>query len=264
MPQGGELRIVTANTQVAPDPGAPESPLSPGEYVRITVSDTGVGMDAGIQAHIFEPFFTTKERGQGTGLGLPTVYGIVKRNEGDIQVHSEIDRGTTFEIYFPRSDEVEKPATRPPSPPTLSDHEGSETILLVEDEPAVRSFAARILTEQGYHMLTAGNGQEAIQLVRGHDGRIDLLVTDVVMPGMNGKELVEQIKRLQPGVRILYMSGYSDDLIAHHDVPNHGTSFLAKPFSLETLGQKVRDLLDTAPEQGAGEDGQRPQKGPDS
>jgi CheY-like chemotaxis protein len=211
--------------------------------VRLSVSDTGVGIPLEVKEKVFEPFFTTKEKGKGTGLGLSTVYGIVKQSGGNIWVYSEPAHGTTFKIYLPRVEE---------DLDTLHERDetnflprGSETVLLVEDEPSVRDLALRLLKQQGYKVLEAANGEEALRVVQEHIGeRIHLLLTDVVMPQMGGKELANQLKLLRPDVKVLYTSGYTDDAIVHHGVLEPGTHFLQKPFSPQTLSHKVREVLD--------------------
>jgi two-component system cell cycle sensor histidine kinase/response regulator CckA len=244
MPQGGRLSIETANCAISATDAAERLNVQPGEYVVLAVSDTGIGMDDNVKAHIFEPFFTTKEQGQGTGLGLPTVYGIVKQNAGHIWVHSEVGKGTTFRIYLPAASEDEMPEERPLRAPPPSAVRGSETILVVEDEPSVRALAVRILQSHGYEALAAADGPEALRISQKHHRPIDLLLTDVVMPEMNGKELAEQLRREQPDMRVVFMSGYGEDVIAHHGVLNEGTTLLPKPFNLDTLTQKVRAILD--------------------
>lgn len=213
----------------------------------LAVSDTGVGMDDEVKAHLFEPFFTTKERGQGTGLGLSTVYGIVRQNGGHIGVDSELGQGTTFRIYLPRTEETRMPIRAPSRDVSPRAIHGSETILMVEDEGAVRQLATHILKGHGYQVLCAGNGAEALRLSREHQGAIDLLVTDVVMPGMNGEQLARRLQSERPGLRVLFMSGYSDELMARYRVLDEDSAFLAKPFTLEALARKVRAVLD-APE----------------
>jgi PAS domain S-box-containing protein len=253
MPQGGCLTIETANAVLDDDSALRRLDAQPGEYVTLAISDTGVGMDEEVQAHLFEPFFTTKKQGEGTGLGLSTVYGIVRQNAGYIWLHSEAGQGTTFKIYLPRTQEATGPGELPSrlSPATPADAAlGTETILVVEDETAVRRLAVQILEAYGYLVLAAGNGVEALQVSREHGGPIHLLLTDVVMPKMNGKELVERLQPEQPGMRIMYMSGYSDDVIAHHDVLDKSIAFLPKPFSLDTLVQQVRTVLDKEKEYG--------------
>ena len=217
-----------------------------GEYVLLTISDTGIGMSQAIQARIFEPFFTTKERGRGTGLGLATVYGIVKQNEGAIRVISEVGQGTTFKIYWPRAGEIDPhPA---PSMDVSDLPTGSETILLVEDDEGVRGLVSRILEMQGYTVLTACDGREALQLAAHYSSKIDLLLTDVVMPGIHGRALAEQLGRKHPHLKVLYISGYSDEEIAHHGVLDSGVAFLQKPFKFSDLTYKLRQVLDLPPQ----------------
>jgi CheY-like chemotaxis protein len=213
-----------------------------GRYVCIAVSDTGHGMTKEVQAHIFEPFFTTKEPGKGTGLGLATVYGIVKQSEGFIYVYSEPGHGTAFKIYLPAVEgEIEKAAELPPA------RRGSETILLVEDEEGLRELIAELLAENGYQVLVAEGPTKAIETAERHGGIIHLLLTDVVMPQMNGPELARRLKERRPDVRVLYMSGYTEDAIANRGVLEPGVSLISKPFSQEALARKLRDLLDPRP-----------------
>jgi len=211
--------------------------------VLLSVIDTGVGISAGLLPHIFEPFFTTKQVDKGTGLGLATVYGIVKQNQGDIQVESKEGQGTTFKIYLPCAEAMAQPM------PTLASNlvmpVGHETILLVEDEAEVRHLARQVLTGQGYKVLESANGQEALQVVSRYTDPIHLLLTDVVMPGLNGKALAEQLARTRPNLKIIYISGYIDEAIAHHGVLEPGIILLQKPFSPTELARKVRDVLDT-------------------
>ena len=196
------------------------------------------------QAHLFEPFFTTKERGKGTGLGLATVYGIVQQSGGHIRVNSATDRGSTFLIYLPRVEAPEDGAQGADRPLLPHPSPGTETVLLAEDEEVVRRLAREILTGNGYKVLEAGNGREALLLSEAHRGEIHLLLTDVVMPKINGRELSERIRLLRPGLRILYMSGYTDDAIFRHGILEDGIPFLQKPFSPEALARKVREVLD--------------------
>jgi CheY-like chemotaxis protein len=221
--------------------------VQPGPYVMLVVSDTGVGMDNEVKAHLFEPFFTTKERGKGTGLGLATVHGIIKQNGGHIDVYSEVGQGTSFRIYLPKVEvevkakvEVEAEAVSP----SISTLTSASTILLVEDEVAVRELMLAILAEQGYRVLAAQDGVEALQVAEQHDGPIHLLLTDVVMPRMSGRALADQLRPLRPEMQVLYTSGYTDDAIVHHGVLEEGVHFLSKPFELETLIRKVRSVLD--------------------
>jgi two-component system cell cycle sensor histidine kinase/response regulator CckA len=217
--------------------------VRPGRFVMLAVSDTGKGMSEEVKTHIFEPFFTTKEKGTGTGLGLATTYGAVKQSGGSIEVYSEIGTGTTFKIFLPR---VEEEAGKPANgilPKELPG--GTETVLLVEDEDTVRNLGVRILGDLGYRVMQARNGAEAIALAMGHKERIDLLLTDVVMPGMSGGELATQMVLRRPEMKVLFTSGYTDDAIVHHGVLDEGVSFIGKPYSTEGLARKVREVLDT-------------------
>lgn len=244
MPGGGSLTLQTENFTVEPDFAAKPPELAPGEYVTLAVRDTGSGMSAEVKARLFEPFFTTKEVGKGTGLGLATCYGIIKQNGGHIVVESEIGKGSTFRLFFPR---IQQPASTQPQP-AYSDAipPGTETVLLVEDEPSVREVATRMLREQGYHVLVATNGEEAIQIARSHAGEaIHLLVTDVVMPRLSGKAVADQLKAIRPDIKILFISGYSDDALLRHDAAEPSSfNFLQKPFSPSLLAFKIRDVLD--------------------
>ena len=246
MPDGGRITVATADADLSPAYAVAHPEVRPGPHVLLTVADTGHGMDDETQAHLFEPFFTTKERGRGTGLGLATVYGIVQQSGGHIRVNSAADSGSTFLIYLPRVEAPEdgdQGAVRPllpfPSP-------GTETVLLAEDEEVVRRFAREILSENGYKVLDAGSGREALLLSEAHRGEIHLLLTDVVMPKMSGRELTERIRPLRPNLRILYMSGYTDDATLRDGVLADGISFLQKPFTPEGLARKVREVLDSA------------------
>ncbi len=243
MPQGGKLVIETANFEVDADFARLHLGLYPGPYIVLTVSDTGHGMDAATLSRIFEPFFTTKELGQGTGLGLATVYGIVQQSGGAIWVYSEVEQGATFKIYFPR---LTEPVQIPPPPPqTTTVPGGSETILLAEDEVGVRELVAETLRRNGYTVLVAANGPEALRLSEQYQQPIHLLVTDVVMPGMSGWALVEQLGSQRPEMKHLFISGYTGDMIAHHGVLEAADLILLqKPFSPDTLARKVREVLD--------------------
>ncbi|MBN1944981.1 MAG: PAS domain S-box protein [Bradymonadales bacterium] len=241
MPSGGELTIETENVTVdeAYLKSHPESSL--GDYVLLTVSDTGIGMDADTRQRIFEPFFSTKQKGRGTGLGLPTVYGIVQQNKGIINVRSEPRAGTTFEIYLPRVKGEQVVA--PPPKPTEPFDTGDETILLVEDESTVRTLANRMLQRLGYQVIEASDSRDALEIAKNRQGVIHLLVTDIVMPGMNGWDLFLALRSLRPGVKVLFISGYPENVIAHHGVLKEGTHFLPKPFKLEVLARKIREAL---------------------
>ena len=242
MPHGGKLVIETKNFTMDEDIGQTHHPATPGQYVLLMVSDTGQGMDADTQSHIFEPFFTTKKQGKGTGLGLATVYGIVKQSGGFIWVYSEPGRGTTFKIYLPRVDDAVEAAQ--PSKNGVSAVRGTETLLLVEDEEAVRELLRGSLEQNGYTVLEAKNGAEALLVAEKYGGKIDLLITDIVMPKMGGRELVEQLVLQRPNLQVLYVSGYSEYITApDSDRPWSGT-FLQKPFSMNVLGQKVREVLE--------------------
>jgi two-component system, cell cycle sensor histidine kinase and response regulator CckA len=243
MPNGGKLTIQTANVELdlAYTRQHPGSRVGP--YVMLAVRDTGTGIDPEIQSQIFEPFFTTKERDKGTGLGLATVYGVVKQSGGYIAVDSEKGKGACFSVYLPRVGQTVSPVeTKTGQPASIR---GSETVLLVEDAEALRKLANMFLRDCGYRVLTAADGMEALELARSHSGPIHLLLTDVVMPGINGRVLGERLAPLQPGMKVLYMSGYTDSFIAGHGVLEAGTHLLHKPFTQETLARKVREVLDS-------------------
>jgi signal transduction histidine kinase len=241
MPTGGSLRIETRSVMPHDVPGATAPEATAGHYVLITVVDSGLGMTPEVRAHLFEPFFTTKGPGKGTGLGLATVYGIVKQSGGFIVVDSEPGRGTAFKLYFPA---VSGAASTDRSGPTRRPLAvGAETILLVEDEDAVRSMLHTVLSRAGYTLLDTGRSSEALRLAR-EQARIDLLITDVVMPDMGGRELVERIVPLQPGIKVLYLSGYTDDAVVRHGVLQAEVAFLQKPFPMSALTNKVRQVLD--------------------
>jgi PAS domain S-box-containing protein len=245
MPAGGRLTIGTANVEVGEGAAARWGRLQPGAYVTLTVRDTGTGMAPEVQERIFEPFFTTKEQGRGTGLGLSTVYGIVKQVGGDIFVSSAPGQGSAFTIYLPASDDASTPADSPaPSAPVRG---AAETILLVEDEQVVRNLTREILVRNGYAVLEASDGLDALRAARAHTGIIHLMLTDVVMPRMSGRELVEQIRPVRPEMRVLYVSGYSEEAIASQGQLTPGVELLPKPFTPGLLTAKIREILDRDP-----------------
>ncbi len=241
MPGVGRISIETANVHLDETYVRTHPECVPGDYVMLVVSDTGPGLDPQAREHLFEPFFTTKELGKGTGLGLATVFGIVKQNLGLINVYSESGKGTTFKIYLPRTEGTAVSAHEASVTPSLPN--GSETVLLVEDEEQILNLGKRILQQRGYQVLAAQSPKEALELARKYAGRIDLLITDVVMPGMNGKELRRQIDVIQPGIRCIYVSGYTAEVIAHDGLLEGDVHFLQKPFTLRTLTEKIRETL---------------------
>src|SRR5947208_2662519 len=242
MPQGGKLTLETRNIDLDSSYTLEHSLVKPGPYVQLTVSDSGIGMDEETQAHAFEPFFTTKPRGQGTGLGLAMVYGTVKQSGGFIWVYSEPGRGATFKIYLPRVDAPVESAT--PPAPVERPPRGSETVLLAEDEPAVRAIAQQVLERHGYTVLASQSGADALALAAQHGATIHLLLTDVVMPGMSGRDLADRLTAQRPGIRVLYISGYTDNAIVRHGMLDPGLAYLQKPFRPDALVRKVRDVLD--------------------
>ena len=240
MPDGGRLTIKTSRVRLDEKDLTRFPETKPGEYVRLDVTDSGCGMTDETKARIFEPFFTTKDRGKGTGLGLATLYGMVSQNGGTIDVRSRPGRGTSFSIHLP----LAEPTPEPTGPETFDQVPGgTETILLVEDEDLVRNLARKILAKAGYTVIEAACGEEALSLARERSGRIDLLLTDVIMPGMNGRELFEELKDLKSDLKVLFMSGYSEDVIAHHGVLEEGTHFIEKPFAVDSLARKIREAL---------------------
>jgi len=243
MPSGGTVTIRTAN-EIVTQAGALGTAIMPaGDYVRIEVADTGTGMSKEIQSKIFDPFFTTKPVGQGTGLGLATVYGIVKQSGGFITVDSDLGRGTTFKIYLPRKMDVGEAAPADAAPAVTRDVTGQDTILLVEDEEAVRSFAARALRMRGYNVLEASGGEEALEIVKSDNCKIDLIITDVVMPNMDGPTMVRHVKTLKPDLAVIFMSGYAEEAFRRNDQNSEGIHFLPKPFGLKQLAAKVKEVL---------------------
>jgi CheY-like chemotaxis protein len=245
MPNGGELMIQTQDVDMDNNYVVLHPEVIPGPYVMLAISDTGAGISREDQARIFEPFFTTKEKGKGTGLGLATVYGIVKQSRGYIYLYSEPGMGTTFKVYLPAAEHAGT------LPGKLSDAQqlmskNNETILLVEDETNVRSLAQMILKSCGYKILEAKSGDEALQICAQHKGPIDLLLTDVIMPGLNGHELATRLTSKYPDLQVLYMSGYTDDIITRHGILSEGTMFMSKPFSSEMLARKVHEVLNKA------------------
>jgi CheY-like chemotaxis protein len=241
MPKGGRLTIETVNVDLDEVYARQQPDVKAGPYVMLSVSDSGCGMSGETLSHLFEPFFTTKEVGKGTGLGLSTVYGIVKQSGGHISVYSEVGRGTSFKIYLPR---VEDAATRAtPAPSKAAAAVGTETILLMEDDELVRGLARSMLEERGYTVLAARDGEEALRIADEHGGPIQLMLTDVVMPRMSGRELADRVGPRRPEMKVLYMSAYTDEAIVHHGVLDPGTAFIQKPFTADGLARKVREVL---------------------
>lgn len=241
MPNGGRLVIETANMELDEHYCAGHTYVKPGRYVMLAVSDTGHGMTAEVKERLFEPFFTTKPKGQGTGLGLATIFGAVKQSKGSIEVYSEVGHGTTFRIYLPKFEgEAGKFAK---DEPEACVPQGNETVLLVEDEASVRGLAQTILERLGYKVLCAVNGHDALQVMESHQGRVDLVITDIVMPGMNGRELAERLLRLYPEMKVLFTSGYTENVIMHHGVIEEKLNFIGKPYAVAALAQIVRRIL---------------------
>jgi len=244
MKSGGRITIETANVTLDEDYVRVHPTARPGPHVMLAVSDTGEGISPDIMPHIFEPFFTTKEVGKGTGLGLSTVYGIVKQSGGNVWVYSQPGRGSTFKIYLPRVDE---PAPFAAEATLHSVSSGAETVLLVEDEPALRDLIKIALTAGGFTVIDAPTPADALILSRKHTGPLHLLLTDVIMPGMDGPALAKQVQGERPDIKVLFMSGYATNFIMHDGVVDPGTNFLEKPFHPRTLLNKVREVLDTTP-----------------
>ncbi len=241
-PAGRQLTIATRNVVLDAEYAQAHADVQPGAYVLLVMTDTGHGMDRQTLVHIFEPFFTTKEVGKGTGLGLATVYGIIKQSGGHIDVSSEVGVGTTFRIFLPSlaaEDEVGKSPLHLSAIPS-----GQETVLLVEDDEAVRKLTRRLLASQGYVVLEAHSGMQALEIADRHPERIDLLVTDMIMPGMSGSQLARRLLSIRPATKILYLSGYTDDIIVRHGILEEESNFLQKPFSLAAFALKVREVLD--------------------
>lgn len=242
MPNGGKVTIETANVHLEEAYARNHAEVQPGEHVMLAVSDIGCGIDEATRDRIFEPFFTTKGKDKGTGLGLSTVYGIVKQSRGHIWVYSEVGHGSSFKIYLPRVHGVVEKAPQPAEPPASC--RGSEVVLLVEDEPDLRELAREILEDAGYDVLDAGNGEDAVRIRQRHEGPIHLMVSDVVMPHMNGPEIYERIAPVCPGLRVLFMSGYTDTGIVQNGALEQGVPFIQKPFTPDALVKKVRAVLD--------------------
>jgi CheY-like chemotaxis protein len=241
MSGGGRLTISTSDVTVDADLVKSHRGLTMGDYVLLQVSDTGTGMDANVMAHLFEPFFTTKKRGEGTGLGLATMYGIVKQSGGYVAVDTKVGAGTTFRIYLPHTKEA-LPAVAEQR--NVQPTGRKETILLVEDLPEVRAIARTMLTRQGYEVIEASSGQIALEIVRTRQETIDLLLTDVIMPVLGGQELAHEVRLLRPNVRVLFASGYTDDVLVQQEVLQPGAELIQKPFTRDSLLQKVRSVLD--------------------
>ena len=238
---GGRLVIATANVELGEDTTRRHPDVAPGRYAMLSLSDTGNGISDDVLPHVFEPFFTTKSVGQGTGLGLATVYGIVKQSGGHIEVESKVGKGTTFRVFLPLVEELS------PSPNGREQQmaaRGHETILLVEDEDGVRRMTRMIFERNGYTVLEASNGLEGIAVAEAYSGTLHLLVTDLVMPSLSGREIADRLAARKPGLRILFMSGYTEDVIVQQGVASASADFIQKPFSIGALTQKVREVLD--------------------
>ena len=243
MPEGGKLTIGTENVKLGDDYCRDHPEIQPGSYVMLTVKDTGTGMDDRTLSRLFEPFFTTKQPGEGPGLGLAAVHGVLAQSGGSISVSSQLGKGSTFNMYLPA---VEEAPTVEIQPEVLLSElpTGEETVLVVEDEDMIRDMVQRALTICGYSVLEATSGEEALRVNEQHDGRVHLIISDVMMPQMNGRELAERLEPLQPGVKVLYISGYTNDEVVRQGVLDENMAFLQKPFGLENLARTVREILD--------------------
>ena len=245
MPRGGTISIEIIETELGEDFARFHLGVSPGPHVMLSVSDTGEGMDSATQARLFEPFFTTKEQGKGTGLGLATVYGIVKQSGGSIYVYSEPGQGSTFKVYLPRAENGD--AVAEPARTAVRSSGGAETILLVEDDDSVRRFARRALADDGYEVIDTRDPEEAIAVFERRPDTIDLILTDVVMPRLRGPELVKRLAALRPGIKVIFMSGYTDQYMFEREVLGPKAAFLQKPLTPQSLSSKVREVLDLPP-----------------
>jgi CheY-like chemotaxis protein len=240
MPDGGRFSIETGFVEWDERQAQLRPGMHAGRYVMLAVSDTGEGMSEETRGHIFEPFFTTKKVGKGTGLGLSTIHGIVEQSGGCVEVASELGRGTMFQIYLPRVMDAPADSGRPEAVPAMG---GQETVLVVEDQAEVRGYAAAALQAYGYQVMQAANAREALLVCERKGERIDLILTDVVMPGWSGRELSDWLKKLQPGIKVLFMSGYTDDTMVHHGILRKEAEFIQKPFGPGQLAMKVREML---------------------
>jgi two-component system cell cycle sensor histidine kinase/response regulator CckA len=249
MPSGGKLTIETGDVELDESYQFEHVGVTPGPHVMLAVSDTGSGMDRATQARIFEPFFTTKGPGRGTGLGLSTVFGIVRQSGGNIWVYSEPGGGSTFKVYLPKVADADE---QPLEVPTLVTLHGTETILLVEDQDEVRQIAVHMLRRYGYHVIGAQNAGEALLTCEQHPRTIHLLITDVVMPHMSGRQLAERLAQVRPELKVLFMSGYTENAIVHHGILDSGIAYLQKPLTPELLARRVREVLDGAPRRTVG------------
>jgi two-component system, cell cycle sensor histidine kinase and response regulator CckA len=247
MPAGGTLTIETASAELDAEYAAIHPLVTPGPYVMLAVSDTGAGMDAATKAHLFEPFFTTKPAGVGTGLGLATVYGIVSGSGGSVAAYSELGHGSVFKVFLPRVTAAIAPEAPAADGPRLA---GSGSIVIAEDDDTVRAYVGRVLTGFGYTVATARSGDEALALAAGHPEPFDLLVTDIMLPGMNGRQLSDRLSADRPSLRTLFISGYTEDSVIHQGILDPGVAFLCKPFTPDALGRAVRDALDGPPSAG--------------